>query len=159
MRLRIAIGVGLALVVAGSAAGAARPPTVNGSFSYYFWDHVTTVQLAAHGGSMPGGSLRAVNDYVDLTGDVRCVAVDGPVAWVAGAVTGGESLDQTGWAARVVDGGSAASGEDAAMFYLSSLEDVLAWCEARDMSWDEDAGPEPLSRGNLVVGGDRSVLP
>lgn len=153
MRLRFAIGIGLALVLANPAIAAPRAPTVAGSFDYYLWDHLTSVQLAARGGDEPTGNVRFSNPYVEFTGDVRCVQVVDGQAWVAGAVTRGYAMDQSGWSGHVLDGGQVPDGGDAAIFFIDSLENVLAWCEARDVSWDELAAPEPFTRGNVVVAG------
>jgi hypothetical protein len=151
MRHGIAAAVALSMVLAGPAMATARVPVVAGSYSYGFTGHVTAVQLSARGGASPSGVIRAGNPYMSFSGVVGCVTAVGNEAWVAGRVTDGWAFDMDGWAVKLVDNGAKGAGGDRAITYIDTLDTVLAWCEARDTSWDEVAGPAPLIRGNLVV--------
>jgi hypothetical protein len=84
------------------------------------------VTIDAYGIKPTSGTFTFKRDGVlVMTGDVTCIAVDGPDAWVAGPTTFSSRGDAY-WSIRVRDGGS--SGDLA--ITLSGKKDALQNCES-----------------------------
>lgn len=107
--MRKAMILALALLLVSASTVLAAPPTVSatGSFEFGFGGVTASVTIDAHGIKPASGTFHfenTVNQSID--GDVTCINVDGPDAWVAGTATA-SSIEGVGfWALRVHDGGA-----------------------------------------------------
>jgi hypothetical protein len=106
--MRPAVILAVALLLVSATTVLAAPPTVSvsGHYSYSYGGGTSEVTIDATGIKPTGGTFTFTRDGVlTMTGDVTCIAVDGPDAWVAGPTTDSAAGDEY-WAIRVHDGGS-----------------------------------------------------
>jgi hypothetical protein len=162
MRKAIALAVVMLFAFAGTASAApGRLAMVRGHYTYDF-SHISgiagdsrTVTLLAIDASSPSGVfLHRVNgtSYYTL-GTVKCLAVSGPDAWVAGPVTQTQDgpADGSLWLLlRLHDGKMASGGGDEAMTFGETPADGLRLCRTMARG-NLGAKLWPISSGNISV--------
>ena len=164
MRKAIFLAAALLFAFAGTASASAapgRPAMVSGHYTYDF-SHISgiagdsrTVTLIATDARSPKGLfLRRVNGTTFYTlGTVKCLAVSGSDAWVAGPVTRTQDgpADGSLWLLlRLHDGKLSGGRGDRVMTFGETPADGMSLCRSMAHG-DLDAAMWPISSGNVSI--------
>jgi hypothetical protein len=132
-------------------------PIVAGSYRYspVVSEAAREVSIRAQTAHSVRGTYRWTNltNGVTRAGEITCLVVDGPDAWLAGRETYTNGLPAAAAFFRVHDGGAPGAAVDATVAFIAdpgqTLSELEAWC----YNQNTDVGLFPLDSGNLAVRG------